>query len=338
MANSRHLGSQGADHLELSSSITLQESVLDSFLSHPSVPVRSSAFALLVSSQATTKPFSQTAFALLRRHLAAFHTDYDARFRNEVLGLTKSLIRRVKNVITVSERSLAGSATREGEAARPATRKKFGPEAALKDDAEAIEIRDRHQDFLEWYMDFLKGELLPTASYQRHITALRAALLTIKLGKHAGAGDEFDADVADRMASDPSWTRLLLDLMLDPFDDVRDNACAVLSLFPPELFTATANSGKGQTTLLETLQLLCNRAQSLANRTGRADHGDGAARSQGLRCRWLITQDRRIDLVSEAVGALETKIAKGETDLGHAAIENPVHGDFAAIRSVNLPA
>lgn len=330
----------GAEAGHSSGYIVLQESVLDGFLSHPSVPVRSSAFSLLVSSQATTKPFSQTAFNLLERHLAPFHTDYDAKFRNEVLGLTKNLVKRVKNVITVTQRSLAGSVDSNGtlnaESDRSVAKKKFGPEAALKDAAEAYEVRTRHEEFLSWYLDFLKGELLPTASYQRHITALKATLLTVKLGKHAGAGDEFDADIANVIASDPSWTRLLLDLILDPFDDVRDGTCELLGLFPQNILASSNEAGGGHTNLLKTLEGFCASAQALANKTGRADHGDGAARSRGLLCRWLDTQELRFDVISKALGELEVKISKAETDLGHAAMESPVHGDFAAIRCVVL--
>jgi hypothetical protein len=310
--------------------IVLQEPVLDSLLSHPSVPVRSSAFSLLVSSQATTKPYSQTAFSLLRRHLAPFHTDYDARFRNEVLGLTKNLIRRVKNVITVAQRSLAFSAEANTLPSQPAPKKKFGPEAQLKDDVEATEVLFRHQEFLSWYLNFLKRELLPTASYQRHVTALKATLLAVKLGKHAGAVDEVDEDIARVIASDSSWTRLLLDLILDPFDDVRDGACALLGLLPQHLL----KSAELGIDLLETLRRFCASAQALANRTGRADHGDGAARSKALLCRWLETKEGRFEVVSEALSELEEKIGRAEGDLGRAVVEMPVHGDFAATRYV----
>ncbi|KAK0623332.1 putative death-receptor fusion protein-domain-containing protein [Immersiella caudata] len=316
-----------SENLQDSNIIALQESALDSFLSHPSVSVRSSAFSLLVSSQATTKPYSQTAFSLLRRHLAPFHTDYDARFRNEVLGLSKNLVRRVKNVITVAQRSLAFSAEANTFPNQPAPKKKFGPEAQLKDGAEAADVLSHHEEFLSWYLNFLKGELLPTASYQRHVTALKATILTVKLGKHAGAGDKLDEDIARVVASDSSWIRLLLDLILDPFDDVRDGACTLLALIPQHLLGAQEEG----IDLLETLRQFCASAQALANKTGRADHGDGAARSKGLLCRWLETKELRLRVVSGALGELEGKIESAEQDLGRAVVERPVHGNFAAI-------
>ena len=269
------------------------------------------------------------------------HADYDAKFRNEVLGLTKGLIRRAKNIITVAQRNLSGP-TASGvyktestaDPAHLAQKKKPGPEAAWKDNVEAKDVLAGHEAFMQWYMNFLKSELLPTASYQRHITALKATLLVLRLGKHAGAGDELDIDAAKTISADVSWTRLLLDLMLDPFDDVRESASTVLGLLPWEIVEAPTKSQHGSLSLLGTLREFCSRAQTLADRTGRADHGDGAARSQGLLCRWLSSQDDRIKLASSVIQGLEDKISRAEKDLGHAALDNPVHGDFAAIRYV----
>ncbi len=305
--------------------VFLQGSLLDRLLAHPSVPVRCSAFSLLVSSQSTTKPFSKIAFSLLNKHLAAFHADYEARVRNDVLGLTKTLIRRVKNIITVAERSLAT----HRQQAEGAVKKKFGPEVMLKDASEARLVLDRHETFVRWYLDFLKKELIPTASYQRHITAEKAVLLLLRVGKHAGATDDIiDEDIAQSISSDSTWIRLLLDLLLDPFDDVRDCAATILSLLPP---TASDAGTKSPLDLLKTLREFCTRASKLADRTGREDHGDGAARSQGLLCTWLGNQDSQIALLSGILDRVESKISKAEDDLGHAAIENPVHADFAAI-------
>lgn len=321
--------------------VILQEAVLDGLLAHPSIPVRSSAFSLLVSSQATTKPFSEVSFSLLRKHLAAFHSDYDAKVRNEVLGHTKNLIRRAKNVITVAQRSVSASDNRRsqqlrGDRVQLPGRKRLGPEAGLKDAFEAKNVLERHEVFLRWYMEFLKSELLPTASYQRHITALKAAHLALKVGKHAGATDDtVDGDIAQLIYTDPTWVRLVLDLLLDPFDDVRETASTLLTLIPLKVAEGGALSKPILSALLTDLQESCTKAGKLADRTGRADYGDGTARSQGLLCSWLNDKDLQISLLSRILKTLESKISRAEQDLGHAAIENPVHADFAAIRWVS---
>jgi hypothetical protein len=311
-----------------SAPLPLDEALLDNLLAHPSVSVRSSAFSLLISSPATTKPFSEAAFDLLKKHLAAFHVDYEARVRNEVLGYTKNLIKRAKNIITVAQRSLSAH---ESAASKDGTqsKKKFGPEVMLKDATEAKDVLERHQGFLRWYTDFLKNELHPTASYQRHITAVRAILLLLQIGKHAGATDDvIDEDIARQISSDITWIRLLLDLLIDPFDDVRDGAMIILSLLSPN---TTPSPEARPSKFILILSQFCQRAGKLADRTGRADHGDGAARAHGLMCSWLSKPDSRIAHLSAILGKLETKISKAEEDLGHAAIENPIHSDFAAI-------
>lgn len=254
--------------------------------------------------------------------------------------MSKSLVRRVKNIITVAQRSIAASENRNNsttaDPARPVPKRKPGPEATQNYEEGAMEILTRHKTFMKWYLDFLKWELLPTASYQRHITALKAILLALRIGKYAGAPDELDMEIIQVLSSDSSWARLLLDLLLDPFDDVRDSTLAVLALIPKDTVDAPLSSGESPANLLGALQEFCAKAKALADRTGRADHGDGAARSRGLLCRWLGGRGPRIDLVSDILSVLEVKISRAEADLGHAAIQNPVHGDFAAIRCVPI--
>ncbi|KAK0661244.1 putative death-receptor fusion protein-domain-containing protein [Cercophora samala] len=326
---------------EQSKHLALDSKVLGTLLGHPTISVRCSALSLVVSSQATTKPLSHDAFSLLRLYLAAFHADYDAKVRNEVLGLTKNLLKRVKSIITVAQRSLADFANRESQFAAggitepPLKKKKAGPEAALRDASEAKSVLTSHQNFLEWYVGFLRDELIPTASYQRHITAVKAALLAVRVGKHAAATDDtVDEDVIQLIANDSTWTRLLFDLLLDPFDDVREASSTLLSLVPQELIARPPSRSQKSQTLLGVLRDFCGRANALADRTGRADHGDGAARAQGLLCNWLDAQQLQIQYLTEIISGIEAKISKAEQDLGHAAIESPVHADFAAISYV----
>jgi hypothetical protein len=314
---------------------------LESFLVHPTYSVRSSGLSLLVSSAATTKPVSQETFDLLQSHLAAYYADHDAKFRNETLAMTKDLINRVKYVIAVANRSLAKLEKKpqpkavDGQATKPTEKKKKYPENLITNEKEAQAVLDRHTSFLNWYIDFLKGELIPTSSYQRHIAALKAFSPVLKLGKHASASDEaLDTDMARSIFTDTTCIRLLLDLLMDPFDDVRETAMEILLMVPEDIISATLSykhDGGNAQTLLDTLRLFCARATKLASRTGRADHGNGAARAQGLLCSWLENTDAQIALVSSSLETLETKLAKAKGDLGHAAVNDSVHGDFASL-------
>jgi hypothetical protein len=209
---------------------------------------------------------------------------------------------------------------------------KKGTENLITDPREAEAVLHRHVAFLKWYTEFLKGELIPTASYQRHITALKALLPVLKLGKHASGSDEsLDMETARSIFTDPTSIRLLLDLLLDPFDDVRETAMGILLMVPQDFMIQPIEAFGENRTLVDALAEFCNKAVELASRTGRADHGNGAARAQGLLCSWLGTKESRMSLVQDKVAQLEAKLAKARQDLGRSAMEDSVHGDFAAL-------
>ncbi|KAI7780156.1 hypothetical protein LA080_016345 [Diaporthe eres] len=254
--------------------VELDGKVLERFLLHNSYDVRSFAMSLLITSSSITRPYSITAFSLLRKHLRSCHADPDAKFRNEILGHSKNMVKRVKGAIS-----------------------------------------------------FLWQELAPTASYQRHITALKALVTVLKLGKE-------DPSAAEQSVyTDPRWIRIILDLIMDPFDDVRETATGLLMLFPPECTQMEVTfSGMAGTTPMMMLAEFSSRAAAQASRTGRADHSDGAARSAGLLCAWETTIEGRLALLSQTLNTLDSKISRAEKDLGHAVMAEPVHCDFAAVR------
>jgi hypothetical protein len=254
--------------------------------------------------------------------------------------MTKDLINRVKYVIVLATRSLAKLEAKTQQTQRGAQQpqkvpNKKHPENLITDEKEARAVFDRHTSFLEWYIEFLKGELIPTSSYQRHIAALKAFSPVLKLGKHASASDDaLDMGTARKVFTDATCIRLLLDLLMDPFDDVRETAMDILLLVPKDIISEKRPHDYGDARergLLDTLRLFCSRATALASRTGRADHGNGAARAQGLLCSWLSTPEAQSVLVSSSLETLETKLAKAKGDLGHAAINDSVHGDFASL-------
>lgn len=320
--------------------MALQTTVLDGLLTHPSHEIRASAFSLLVSSQTTTKPLSTAVMQLLKLHLPAIYSDYEPKFRNDVLGCSKDLIRRVKSVIAVAKRALkrqkhhcvdqhaTGKVMDDSHPNR-----RFGPESKLGDEEEARDVLEQHTSFFDWYCGFLRGELVPSASYPRHITATKAMIFLLRIAKGSGVADEeIDREAAELFALSPAWTRLVLDLVMDPFTDVRETAVTVLSMLPAGLVTTQQRNLGAPYTLHCVLEEMCARAQDLATQTGRADYGDGAARAHGLLCAWTEDQGQKVALVSTVLQRLEYKISEAESDLGHAAVEKPVHGDFASLR------
>ncbi len=161
---------------------------------------------------------------------------------------------------------------------------KPGSDVRMKDEYEAQIALETHETFLAWYLEFLQEQLIPTASYQRHITGLKSMVTVLKLGRQEiGSTEEaLDTEIVERIASNASWIRLVCDLIMDPFDDVREAAVGLLAMLPLETVGASRVTDVSRATLLENLKEFTARAEALATKTGRADYGNGVARSQEL--------------------------------------------------------
>lgn len=305
--------------------IVLNESVLEGVLTWAPADIRSLALSLLVSSQSTTKPFSKTAFELLRRFLPTYHAESDAKFRYELLAHTRDMAVRLKSAILTMQRLERG----EADVPSRASSKKNEIPASIK-----VVIKTHlklHEEFLTWYLSFLRAELAPTASYQRHFTALKATswLLRQRRDVSGGVSDALDMELVRRHFKDKAWFRCVLDLVMDPFDDVRETATSLLMLAPPELVGAPNHS------LYNVLVDFSKLADQRASLTARQDHADGAARCKGLMSSWaaadLFAQKA---ILFRVIGILENKILEAESDLGTAVVQSPVHGEFASIKYI----
>lgn len=251
-----------------------------------------------------------------------------------MLGYLKGFINRVKNVISSTQRSLSrrearGPNSANTHSATVPQETKSNPEDLPSNEMEALE---RHESFFRWYMTFLRDELISTASYQRHITAIKALHTTLKIVKlTSGTDDCLDVKTITTVFTDPTWVRLIMDLIMDPFDDVRETATMILQMLPQDVILTHVELGANSSILLSTLREFCTRATNLAGKTSRADHGNGAARAQGLLCSWLSSQDARVALILATLDRLEAKLSRADQSLGQAVVEDSVHVDFAAL-------
>ncbi|KAL6403743.1 hypothetical protein AUP68_13113 [Ilyonectria robusta] len=322
-------------------SIILDEKVLESVLAHPSPEVRSFAFSLLVSSPLTTRPYSSKALELLRKHMAAFFAESDAKFRNDISSKVRDMFKRVRGAIFVLKRSIpraAAQVQKENEAQGTSSSKSntviYRANLISLPEAQLVEYLECHEKFLFWYIGFLCSELTPTASYQRHIASLKAVKFILRMEGEKGKTWETSDDQRlffDRL--DGTWLRALSDLIMDPFDDVREHSAVVLKqIFSDERYTCfTLMSTGGRISASEELSELLQRAEELARRTARADHSDGVARVCQLLYKFSNGEQNRLSLLSTLISGLETKLSVAEKDLGRAVLEAPVHGDFSSL-------
>ncbi|CAJ2509884.1 Uu.00g057840.m01.CDS01 [Anthostomella pinea] len=325
----------------------LPAEILDSVLCHESHEARSSGVSILVASPATTKPYTPEALDLLKKHLPSFYEDTDAKFRYDVLGHSRNMVKRLQCTIDSLRKELDRSlkkadkiepAKRDNQALSKGARgTQTDKQTNAQDDVIwrlRSTIRD-HEDFISWLVGFLKSELVPTASYQRHITALRAMGFFLRSGPFQGDGTTTSRWLNNPLV-DATWFRAVLDLTMDPFDDVREAAAALIMLLqsgsaastPPEKIRGLQHSPKQE------LQEFCRKADELSRQTARADHSDGAARSQELLFRWSKNFEGAVMVPTEVLLNLEAKLLVAEQDLATAVLQAPIHGDFASLRYI----
>ena len=281
----------------------------------------------------------------MEKHLPSFYEDVDPRIRYDVLGHSRNIIRRLHNSIDIlrKETLRVSKKSKNKEPASGSTDSLPTTEQVTPGDIQKnIEVTEtispletlrRHEKFIEWYAKFLKEELAPTASYQRHITSLRTMAYFLK----SGLAKRDEASITSWPASlliDSTWFRSVLDLLMDPYDDVRETAASLIMLLQHNgsMSGPPAHINGLHITPVEELQAFAQRANGLAQRTARADHCDGAARTQELLCRWTSGFGEAVKILDTILLILEPPPCAAPRPLAAAVLQAPVHGDFASIR------
>lgn len=136
----------------------------------------------------------------------------------------------------------------------------------------------------------------------------------------------------------PGTLRLLMDLLMDPFEDVRANATNILKLALADDFEMGLKEGAAglvdaqDVKALQSLTDFICLGKKMSETTGRADYADGVARSHELLYSLLDSPKRRIDLIESVVEDIELKVALAESNLSLAVLEGPIHGAFASLK------
>lgn len=283
---------------------------------------RLTGLSLLISSPSATKPLLPKALSLIKRNLAHYFADTDANFRSEVFSLFQRLVDRIRAITAVLARANNSSAHDE-----------------KGDDVFPAEALRYHQSFLEWLTRFLLSELRPTASYQRHISALKCLSVLVKSGLDGEVPNLYlsKSAVAETRwpiylhLMTPSLLRTLLDLLCDPFDDVRQTASSILGIYATQ-------SGLAQ----DQVKLALSRAVAAMLVTGRADQADGVAHLYTLLHSLDLEQRRahsehtasRSDVLTQLIERLEHMLRIAKSDLTTAVDRYPVHGLLTSARYV----
>lgn len=312
--------------------LCIPDVLLGDLLLRTSDAVRLAGLAMLTTSTTTTQPLSIGGLSSLQKGLPFLHADADAGFRSELFSWIRHLIDRIK----------AATAT----LAKPPSKTKKNTTKSLLDSPsvpiETSELVTAHRSFVAWYIAFLKTELRPTASYQRHISALNCISIIARSGvdarildsrhtKSAGAAVvwSFTLNVVD-----DEMTDLLIDLLLNAYDDVRSTAAEILSLVDSG---SQQPSGVGDT---PTLVKVLTQAEQMLIFSGRADHADGVAHLYSIlfsQCSTLTSDSEqwwasKHGTLEYLVYKVEQTVRTASVDIGRAVSKHPLHGLFISLR------
>lgn len=318
--------------------LALPSEVIGQFLFHREFSIRIAALSLLISAPATTKPLSSATIRAILRGLPSLHAESDSYSRGEIISLIRKLIIRLKGGILGNQDGSSQvelSTNREQQA--NSTRSYSETRACLKA-----------------YIGLLKADMRPTASYSRHIMALK----TMNLFLQSGLDSRVNLTKRAKMEEDkvrwkfnieifePSLLRLLVDLLLDPFEEVRATSLTILNLAPGDmLLGGLLQPGNQSSAMPLRLTDALTKAEHLASNTSRADHADTVARlyhiifcaaaeahSEGD-SQWWETKKGVVDLLLKK---LEDKVSNPGGLFTTSMRDAPLHGYVSALRCANF--
>lgn len=315
----------------------LESEVLGNFLLHREPNIRIAALSLLVNAFSTIKPFTSAATDSILRGLPSMHADSDSYSRGEIMSLTRKLIFRLKSGI-LKQRS---SPERTAQASSNL------PSSLVKSDDETM-------NFLRKYIEFLAGDLVVTASYPRHISALKALKLLLESNLDPRTSiPPLKSEVETRWkfhmnVFESRLLRLLVDLLLDPFEEVRQTSLLIINIFPHDILMGgfQAAADEGHVVCLRLTDALA-RAELTASNTSRADHADTVARLYHiLFCAALPTSSRTVgpgwwktkaSVLDTILTKLEERLSSTEGLFNSTLREAPLHGYMSGLRSAKSP-
>ncbi len=327
-------------------------------LLHASPDTRIAALDLATYSRYSIEPLSREILDALRQALPYFHAEVNTKARNEFINQMRKLCTRLRSsIFALNKAGHHPTQTINGKINKPHQRLYQHIGKDLDSDQSLI---GPQVSFLSWYAEFLARELQPTSSYQRHITALQILYWILHSDVDADAASlpaeltsNIDTEPFQKSMFTPQLLRCALDLMLDPFDDVRNGAAAILELVPPPILLDPARNTGGSVVATEARVVgekplgsdsrgLVNtlfRAEAIMRYTGRADHADGVGRLYNLLyggCRSIAKPDNSYEsqplILTHIMERLEHVIRVAHDNMRTAVGKYPLHGYLIALR------
>ena len=287
------------------------EEIGKTLLEHISSDVRINALSLLTRA-GPGKPAIGSVYTCLRARLPCFHRESDPKARNEFIAIMKAFIFRVCVAIRHLSRDSQGS--------------------LASDDDNQIRFPS-HIEFLLWYLDYLHTELRANASYQSHITALRILHNVQNLVQDPFTlMPAFIEAAAAYMGLYRKMWRSLFDLLLDPFDDVRQAVSSILNQMLKLILLQKSSIYRDE--FLSIARTTFSIARAKASKVGRAYQSDGVGR---LHC-FLYACSARLVGRQECANMMNELFARFKMDVdglkigSSLGLSSSLHGYAIALR------
>ncbi|KAF4266943.1 hypothetical protein KXV68_002181 [Aspergillus fumigatus] len=316
--------------------LSLPGEIIGQFLFHREFSIRIAALSLLIAAPATTKPLSSTAIRAILRGLPSMHAESDSYSRGEIISLLRKLIVRLKGGILENQ---------DGPVQEELSTNKTQQAKSGRSDSET-------RACVSTYIGFLKTDMRPTASYPRHIMALKTLNLFLQSGldprvnlvRRANMEEDKVRWKVNIEVFDPSLIRLLVDLLLDPFEEVRATSLTILNMAPRDMLLGGLLQSADRSSAMP-LRLIdaLTKAEQLASNTSRADHADTVARlyhiifyataetHSGGGSQWWETKKGVVDLL---LTKLEGKVSNPGGLFTTSMRDAPLHGYVSALRYI----
>ncbi|KAB8263233.1 putative death-receptor fusion protein-domain-containing protein [Aspergillus pseudonomiae] len=329
----------GSSANDAQNALVLKSEMIGQFLFHREHSIRIAALSLLITAPATTKPVSSATIRAILKGLPSMHSESaDPYARGEILSLIRKLIPRLKGGILSEHENLAETNVPNSKRHQP----KFARDVS------------ETQECLKEYLELLKDDLRSTASYPRHIMALKTLIHLLESGLDARYAGHIAAKQAGNVTKwrlnmdvfEPSLLRLLVDLLLDPYEEVRATSLTLLNMFPRDvLLSGYVQSGCNRKYEKPQLVEALNRAEQLASNTSRADHADTVARlyhifftaadddNSKVADSWWETKQGVVD---NLLKKLEEKLSLAGGLFNSSMRDAPLHGYVSALRYIVL--
>ena len=298
------------------------EQVATALLHYRTPTIRLAAFSLVATPTLKLTPFSPEVLNCLYTAIPCYHNEVDPQYRHEFLVVLKQMWKRLCSVTRQLRKELT-----------------VIPGVPIKrcDIMAIFKSYEAHKNLVRWYMQFLCEELQTTTPYHRHVMALNLLQPTIFEEKVLAAtaifsGGYYPASLIEQ---------LLLDLVTDPFDDVRQLASQslqvayLLKLFSKPGISDQSQKGtpNGQSQHTHRLSVASKTAEARMQTTGRVDFADGLGRFYTVDLHHFGKTDVYLEsLLKRLFTIVESDILTGPKDSRRATIAAPFQGHIVALR------